>query len=100
MPRQIGGKVIAIVIAVLIGIAFATLDLRGFNAQGPGTALVFGLLLILFPNFFATLSSMGVRGCAPADIPPQVFSVLGWVLLVIFCGGLILLKMLHVIDPS
>ena len=100
MRLQIGGKVIAILIAVLIGIMFAMLDLRGFNAKGPGTALVFGLLLILFPDFFSTMSSMGVRGCTPTDIPHQVFSVLGWVFLIFFCCGLILLKIFHIIDPS
>ncbi len=97
---MVRGKLIAIAIAVLIGIAFSTLDLRGFNGRGPGTALVFGLLLILFPGFFSTLSSMGVRGCTPADVSPQIFSILGWFFLIIFCGGLILLKMLHIIDPS
>lgn len=91
MSRQISEKVVAIAIAVVIGIAFATLDLRGFNTQGPGTALVFGLLLILFPGFFSTMSSMGVQGCTPVDILPQVFSILGWFFLIFFCGGLILL---------
>ena len=100
MTIKIGKKATAIAIAVLIGFVFAALDLRGFNTQGPGTALVFGLLLILFPGFFATMSSMGVRVCTPVDIPPQVFSALGWFFLIFFCGGLILLKILHIIDPS
>ena len=53
------------------------------HGRAVGFPITFGVLCTWFPSFFSNLSSLGIKGSSPQDVPSELFSFLGWVLLLL-----------------